>query len=193
MLRRFTAIPNFFRRMYRRNLPHWHPPGASLFVTWRLAGTFPGLEWSIQDGRMFVERDQALDRAADGPVWLCQPEVAECIVHCLRQDADGGYQLHAFVVMPNHVHILITPRIDLAKITRAIKGKSARQANAILRRTGQPFWQDESFDHWIRHPQQFERVKSYIERNPVRAGLVWTPEQWPYSSATLQLKTNLTG
>ena len=87
--------------------------------------------------------------------------------------------------MPNHVHLLITPRVELAKITRTIKGKSARQANAMLGRTGQPFWQDESFDHWIRHPQQFEKVKSYIERNPVSAGLVRSPEQWPYSSATL--------
>ena len=55
--------------------------------------------------------------------------------------------------LTNHVHLLITPRVELAKITRTIKGKSARQANAMLGRTGQPFWQDESFDHWIRHPQ----------------------------------------
>ena len=88
--------------------------------------------------------------------------------------------------MPNHVHILITPNIELAKITRAIKGKSARLANAILGLTGRPCWQDESFDHWIRHPGQFEKVKSYIERNPVRAGLAETPEQWPFSSAALR-------
>ena len=87
--------------------------------------------------------------------------------------------------MPNHVHLLITPRVELAKITRTIKGKSARQANAMLGRTGQPFWQDESFDHWIRHPQQFEKVKSYIERIPRQRRPREAPEQWPYSSATL--------
>ena len=72
------------------------------------------------------------------------------------------------------------------RIFAGFKRRSARLANAILGRTGQPFWQDESFDHWIRHPRQFEKVKSYIERNPVRAGLVVTPEQWPYSSAAAQ-------
>jgi REP element-mobilizing transposase RayT len=85
--------------------------------------------------------------------------------------------------MPNHVHLLLTPWIELAAITQAMKGKSSRQANALLGRTGLPFWQDESFDHWIRHPQQFEKVRAYIERNPVRAGLVERPGQWPYSSA----------
>ncbi|HWC17842.1 MAG TPA: hypothetical protein VG498_12560, partial [Terriglobales bacterium] len=82
---------------------------------------------------------------------------------------------------------LITPRTALATITKALKGKTARQANQILRRTGQPFWQDESFDHWIRSPAQFAKVKSYIERNPVRACLVTSPEQWPYSSAARSL------
>ena len=171
--------------MYRRNLPHWHPPGVSIFITWRLAGTFPNRGTSSQDGRTFAKQDRVLDQTNDGSAWLRQPEIAGCVVNCLRQNVGGKYELHAFVVMPNHVHLLITPRVELAKITRTIKGKSARQANAMLGRTGQPFWQDESFDHWIRHPQQFEKVKSYIERNPVSAGLVRSPEQWPYSSATL--------
>jgi putative transposase len=86
--------------------------------------------------------------------------------------------------MPNHVHVLLTPSIELATITRAIKGTSARQANILLERTGLSFWQDESFDHWIRHPRQFDRVRAYIECNPVRAGLAERPEEWPYSSAS---------
>ena len=102
----------------------------------------------------------------------------------LLDGAGGQYELHAFVIMSNHVHLLLTPWIELATITRAIKGKSARQANALVGRTGLSFWQDESFDHWIRHPRQFERVRTYIERNPVRAGPVERPEQWPYSSAS---------
>jgi putative transposase len=72
----------------------------------------------------------------------------------------------------------------LATITRSIKGRPAREANAVLARTGRPFWQDESFDHWIRHCQEFAKVRAYIERNPVKAGLVEWPEQWPYSSAS---------
>jgi len=167
--------------MHRRNLPHWHPSGAAIFVTWRLAGvlTFSG----VRGGRDFVEQDQLLDRCVGGPTWLREPEIAECVVKCIGGGAGRDYDLQAFVVMPNHVHILITPGIELAKITRRIKGKSARQANSILKRTGQAFWQDESFDHWIRSPREFGKVKEYIERNPVKAGLVSRPEEWPYSSA----------
>jgi REP element-mobilizing transposase RayT len=184
--------------VYRRNLPHWHPPAAAIFVTWRLAGTFPSLGKTCPDGRRFVQQDKLLDHASDGPTWLRQPEIAGCVVNCLGEGAGVSYDLHAFVVMPNHVHILIRPRLELAAITRAIKGKSARpaklsEANAILGRTGKPFWQDESFDHWIRHPWQFDKVKSYIETNPVRAGLAPTPEQWPYSSATSVVSSSPTG
>ena len=138
----------------------------------------------IPEGRRFVEQDRLLDRATVGPTWLSRPEIADCVVGALR-DEPANLDLHAFVIMPNHVHILITPRIELPEITTRIKGKSARQANAILNRTGQPFWQDESFDHWVRSPHQFEKMKSYIELNPVRAGLALTPEQWRYSSAAL--------
>jgi len=90
--------------------------------------------------------------------------------------------------MPNHVHILITPGVSLAKITQALKGKSARKANLILDRTGQIFWQDESFDHWVRCEREFCRIAAYIEENPVSAGLVKAAEDWPWSSATGKLK-----
>jgi hypothetical protein len=88
--------------------------------------------------------------------------------------------------MPNHVHLLITPRLQVRKITRGIKGTTARGANEILGRAGQQFWQDESFDHWVRDEGQFWRLKQYIERNPVKAKLVRKPEDWPWSSAAAQ-------
>jgi hypothetical protein len=53
----------------------------------------------------------------------------------------------------------------------------------MLGRTGKPFWQDESFDHWVRDGAQFESVRAYIEQNPVKAGLVAKPEEWRWSSA----------
>jgi REP element-mobilizing transposase RayT len=169
--------------MYRRNLPHWHPPGATLFVTWRLASTLYTSQSGAGDGREFAARDLLLDCTTKGPQWLRRPEIAQCVLTNLLDGAASRYDLHSFVIMPNHVHLLLTPWIELAAITRVMKGKSSRQANVLLARTGLPFWQDESFDHWIRHPQQFEKVQAYIERNPVRAGLVDRPEQWPYSSA----------
>ena len=95
----------------------------------------------------------------------------------------GLYQLRAWVLMSNHVHILIYPESKLSRITKAVKNFSARQANTILGRTGQPFWQDESYDHWVRSSEELERIVRYIEENPVAAGLVETVEQWRWSSA----------
>lgn len=85
--------------------------------------------------------------------------------------------------MINHVHILKYPEVPLRRITQALKSYSARKANAILDRTGQQFWQHESYDHWVRSPGELENIVRYIERNPVKAGLVKTQDQWRWSSA----------
>jgi hypothetical protein len=53
----------------------------------------------------------------------------------------------------------------------------------LLGRTGEPFWQEESFDHWVRGDEEFNRIAHYIEQNPVKAGLVKRSEDWPWSSA----------
>jgi REP element-mobilizing transposase RayT len=86
--------------------------------------------------------------------------------------------------MPNHVHILINPKTSLPRLTKAVKNYSARQANALLERTGEPFWQDESYDHWVRDHKELEKIIQYLEANPQRAGLVKRPEDWPWSSAS---------
>jgi hypothetical protein len=63
-------------------------------------------------------------------------------------------------MMVHHVHILIYPEARLSRIAKAIKNHSARQANAILGRTGLPFWQDESYDHWVREPEELAKIVS---------------------------------
>ncbi len=78
---------------------------------------------------------------------------------------------------------MIYPRAKLSRITKAVKNFSARQANALLGRTGQPFWQDESWDHWVRGPEELEKIVEYIEANPLAAGLVERVEDWRWSSA----------
>jgi REP element-mobilizing transposase RayT len=93
------------------------------------------------------------------------------------------------VVTPNHVHLLILPKEALSVITRGLKGSTARQANQLLGRTGQRFWQQESFDRWVRNDREFERIARYIEENPVSAGLVRAAALWPWSSARWQAKT----
>jgi putative transposase len=93
------------------------------------------------------------------------------------------YTLHAWVIMCNHVHVLIEPAVPIARITRSIKTYTSHQANAILGRTGQPFWAEESYDRWIRAERDLEKVVQYIEGNPVAVDLCERPEDWPWSSA----------
>ena len=135
-------------------------------------------------GKAFVAVDRQLDSAATGPRWLTDQRVAEAVATALRFGSEdlGLYDLRAWVLMINHVHILIYPKVPLPKITKAIKNYSARQANVILGRTGQPFWHDESYDHWVRGQDELERIVLYIEANPVAAGLTTRPEDWRWSS-----------
>ena len=171
---------------YERHLPHWNPEDAGLFITWRLHGSLPREVNFIapKGGEAFVAVDRLLDRSATGPRWLDQPQVAECVFSALRYGADTlkFYDLRAWVIMCNHVHMLIDPRADMSRITKSIKNYSARQANAILGRTG-PFWQTESYDRWVRGAEAREKIVRYIEFNPVSAGLVEKPEDYRWSSA----------
>ena len=123
---------------------------------------------------------------------MLDPAVASAVAETVREAATARRicDLHAFVVMPNHVHLLITPTIPLARVMNWIKGVSARQANLLLDRTGKPFWQDESFDHWVRHWREFEKIRDYIHENPVRAGLTGDAAEWPYSSAAGSRETH---
>ncbi|MBS1857150.1 MAG: transposase [Acidobacteria bacterium] len=93
------------------------------------------------------------------------------------------YELFAWAIMPNHVHILVKPQAPLARLTHAVKTYSAREANRLLGRTELPFWQKESFDRWVRDGKEFDNIVRYIEGNPVKAGLVSSPQEWPWSSA----------
>lgn len=175
-------------RYYERNLPHWQPEGAALFVTCRLHGSLPGTVEVLEPhspGKAFLEMDRRLDSAATGPRWLQNEQVAQAVADALLfgEQRLGLYELRAWVLMVNHVHILLHPEASLSRITKAIKNYSARQANAILGRTGSAFWQDESYDHWVRGPEELAKIVRYIERNPVAEGLVRRVEDWRWSSA----------
>ncbi len=93
------------------------------------------------------------------------------------------YELHAFVVMPNHVHILVTPSVTSSQWLGPMKGFISHQANKLMGTHGKPFWQEESYDHLVRSNVEFERIRRYIEGNPVTAGFVSTAEEFRWSSA----------
>jgi putative DNA methylase len=176
-------------RFYRRRLPHFDQPGQPVFLTWRLHDSLPPHRSfpaaALNSGQAFAALDRLLDEASSGPFYLRQPAIAKMVAEAIRYNADilGHYVLHAYVVMPNHVHLLVTPAITLPKLTKSLKGITAKRANILLGLTGKPFWQDESYDHLVRGEQEFDKIRNYLEENPVRAGLVKGAIDYPWSSA----------
>jgi len=138
---------------------------------------------------------------------LKENDVAAVVQEALLNRYSDLYQLWAYVVMANHVHVFLCPRlieqanappdadpqyVPLAKMTQSLKGFTALESNKLLNRTGQTFWQDESYDHWARDEEEFYRIIAYIENNPVKAGLVTDPADWPWSSAAERKRQSLT-
>jgi len=94
------------------------------------------------------------------------------------------YLLHEFVLMPNHFHLLLTPILPTtaARATQFIKGGFSHRAGQELSRNVE-IWQRGYIDHRILDAADYARHRDYIHNNPVRAGLVNSPEEYPYSSA----------
>jgi len=129
--------------------------------------------------------DRYLDEASTGPQWLSKQEIASIVADSFHHAAGAlsFFTLHAWVIMPNHVHLLVTPLTAPARFLQSVKGFTAREANRLLDRTGEPFWQHESYDHWVRDDVQLRRIATYIENNPIRAGLAVSVEDFCWSSA----------
>jgi putative transposase len=145
-----------------RRLPHWIPEQTPIFVTWRLAGTLP----RAAQEHGWMESDPQLDHAASGPRWLAEPALAQVTAKTLHhgEAIRKWYRPHAWVVMPNHVHAVMTPEHAFPEIMRWLKWTTAWRSNQFLGRTGIPFWQDESYGHWIRDRDELEKAVRYVER-----------------------------
>jgi REP element-mobilizing transposase RayT len=156
--------------LYRRRLPHGFLERSIIFVTWRLAGTLPACAEGSADG---------------GPFWLRDERVAKIVQDALEWGAAvrQSYDLYAWAIMPNHVHAVLEPHAPMPEIMRWLKGRTGRIINRELGRCGQAFWQDESYDHWIRSTEELNEVIRYVESNPVRAGLAKAEDEWIWSSA----------
>ena len=172
-------------------LPACLPQG----VTFRLADSLPRHKLTLlneqfthlDEAKADAERTRQINLMLDegyGAAWLKNPAVAEIVRNALLFFNDQRYTLHAWVIMPNHVHALFTPAEGwaLTKILHSWKSFSAREANKVLDRTGE-FWQSEYFDRAIRDERGFIAAVEYIEYNPVKAGLCENPRQWRFSSA----------
>ena len=159
-----------------------------MFLTWRLFGSLPvnrQFPTAITSGQAFLVLDRILDGAETGPLFLRRPDLAKLVVEALHYRASHlkHYELHSYVVMPNHVHLLIKPLVPVSKLMQSLKRFTATHANQVLGRTGQPFWQDESYDRVVRDHREFQGITHYIETNPVKAGIAATPQDFLWSSA----------
>ncbi len=191
-------------------LPHWEHTGATYAVTFRLEDALPHAvltSWQVerentmatarQQGRSLSEHEeerlaflysekieQHLDAGA-GACWLRQEPVARIVAEALRHFDGERYRLHAWCVMPNHVHAVLTPLEGhkLADILHSWKSFTAKQANTLLGRTG-AFWQPEYYDHLIRNAQQFAHSVDYVLNNPAQAGL----QDWTWMGCSEKLR-----
>ena len=179
----------------RGYLPHFDGRALPQFITFHLADSIPmGViqRWRRELKSLKYEQERIvlqkrIERYLDqgyGEALLKASEVAKVVQDSLLKFDGSRYHLFSWVVMPNHVHSLITRFEDyeLSDILHSLKSFTAHEANKILHRDGQ-FWIEDYFDRYIRSEEHFERTVKYIENNPVKAGLCSRPEDWPYSSA----------
>jgi REP element-mobilizing transposase RayT len=173
----------------RGYLPHRDEPGLIQFVTFRLVDSFPADVraewehlWKIQNLReRRVELQAYLDRGK-GKSYLRDPKIAAVVEEEIRRFHGERYALRAWVVMPNHVHVLFrVGQLPMSRVVGDWKKHSARLANRILQRTG-AFWEADFWDTFMRDPEHEATACEYIENNPVKARLVKRVKDWPWSS-----------
>jgi REP element-mobilizing transposase RayT len=180
-----------FRGWHERGfLPHRDEPGLIQFVTFRLTDSFPAQLrseweqiWMTEDDR---ERHEQIETYLDkgrGACHLRRADLAQLVEDNFRQFAGTRYELRAWMVMPNHVHVLFkVGAVPMSEIIGAWKRHTARRANEILGTRG-AFWSKDYFDTFIQDAEHELKSVHYIENNPVKAKLILDPRQWRWSSA----------
>jgi putative DNA methylase len=179
----------------RGYLPHYDGGTITQFITVHLGDALPKTvvdRWKTelaaetdeeQKKQLYWRTEKYIDKGY-GECYLRQPAIAELVRDSLKHFDGERYKLISWVVMPNHIHFLLTPfeEIELEGIVHSIKSYTALKANRLIKRTGK-FWQEEYFDRYIRDFDHFQNTVSYIEWNPVKAKLCLRPEDWLFSSA----------
>lgn len=196
---------------YKRKLPHYIVNGYYYFITFRLANSIPlskifefknlyekelerlslindngikSKEYSELKWNYFFKYDDVLDKNILGQDWLKETQLALIVSEALKYLDKKSYDLIAYSIMPNHVHLIIKPYLEieedesiykqtypLASIMSSIKRHSALKCNGILQRTGE-FWQHENYDHIIRNEEEFSMIIEYTLNNPYKANLI---------------------
>ncbi len=195
---------------YRRRLPHYQPNDAILFATFRLANSLPkevavqlllereqresvikkerdvekrSLLLEEEHKRYFGHFDNYLDKVITEIRWLSNSNVAEIVKNAILFYDQKEYDVIAFCIMPNHVHLIADMQrmnVPLHSILQRVKSYSAVKANPILQRSGS-FWHRENYDHVVRDGEELKRIIQYVIENPVKAGLCKTWNDWKWT------------
>jgi putative transposase len=184
----------------RDYLPHFDRANIVQTLSYRLHDSVPAeviehwkreLNWREDipaDNEMVLllrKRIAAYEDQGYGECWLRQEPVARLVQDAFQFFDGERYRLLAWCVMPNHVHVMIEtkPGHSLGEVIKSWKTFTARQANIILNRTGQPFWFADYYDRFIRDEAHYAAALAYIHQNPVKARLCKSPQDWQWSSA----------
>ena len=185
-----------------RYLPHWQVDNGIYFVTFRLADSLPGRARFRAKSAFESELSDLLERGADdseltsfklrhflcriepvldrglGNCFLERPTVAQIVANALEYFDGARYELFAWTIMGNHVHILfrLFAGDRLQKVVHSWKSYTAQKANGLLDRRGKPFWQPDYFDRLVRTVEEFDRTRKYVWYNPEAAGI----EDWEW-------------
>ena len=183
--------------MGANRLPHWEQPGATYFITFHLADSLPAdrlagwreerdtwLKWNPEPWSPAQEREYherfsgAIERWLDeghGECLLLRSDVRDAVAEVFMKSDRDRYWQHAWVLMPNHAHLLFSIKegVGLPELLKAWKGVSSRAAGLVLARsrTGTAFWQKDYFDRLVRDETHFRNCARYIRRNPGKANL----------------------
>lgn len=174
----------------RGYLPHRDEPGLTQFVTFHLGDSFPTelrSEWAallqIEAEPKRREQLQAYLDKGCGECLLRRPDVAQVVEDSLLFHHEQRYELRAWVVMPNHVHVLF--QMGDASMSRTVedwKKFTAHAVNKLLGRKGS-LWFEDYWDTYMRNPEHELQTRDYIEANPVKAGFAAAAKDWKWSSA----------
>ena len=194
---------------FRGKLPHLKRENVVYFVTFRLADSLPAheivrlkherqaiieraraakspLTWHEEEQLLawYCDKVELLLDAGIGACWMRRPEVSAIVAEAMQFFEGERFELRAWVVMPNHVHVIVWPMPGhtLSDVLHSWKSFSSKRINRLVGRTGE-LWQSESFDHWIRNDEERARLVAYVEANPVKARLCQAPADWKWSSA----------
>ncbi|MBC8206160.1 MAG: Sua5/YciO/YrdC/YwlC family protein [Kiritimatiellales bacterium] len=194
-----SRLPSFnpvldVQQSRRKNLPHWTQERSTYFVTFRLSDSIAQSriseyrelreKWQEYHQPPYSEQEQDqfdtlfsmrvnnwLDEGA-GSCILHKPGVAKIVADALLHFNEQRYVLNEWVIMPNHVHVLVAPLpgYELASILHSWKSLSAHKINEHLDGNGS-VWKQESYDHIVRDQEELNRIREYIRSNPRKAGV----------------------